>query len=172
MIRPAILLAMTLTLIPDAIAQPRIVQRPDTFVDVTSAAPGILIEMRYATAHNFVGVPIDGYDKPIGYLAKPAAAALGQVVPELAARGLTIKVYDCYRPERAVAHFMHWARDIRDQKMKAEFYPNVDKTTLFRDGYIASRSGHSRGSTTDLTIARRSDGEVLDMGTPFDFFSP
>jgi D-alanyl-D-alanine dipeptidase len=81
-------------------------------------------------------------------------------------------VYDCYRPERAVAHFVRWARNLGDVKMKAEFYPQVDKSTLFRDGYIAARSGHSRGSTVDLTLARRADGKDLDMGTPFDCFSP
>jgi len=94
------------------------------------------------------------------------------VVADLEPRGLTLKVYDCYRPERAVAHFIRWARDLGDRKMKAEFYPQVDKRTLFRDGYIAARSGHSRGSTTDLTLADRASGEPLDMGTPFDFFSP
>jgi D-alanyl-D-alanine dipeptidase len=170
MIRPAILVLMLL-LAPLADAQARNDRRPDTFVDAASIAPGLLVEARYATAHNFVGVPIDGYDKPICYLTKPAAAALALVVKDLEARGLTLKVYDCYRPARAVAHFVRWARNLRDEKMKAEFYPHVDKSTLFRDGYIASQSGHSRGSTTDLTLARRDSGAALDMGTPFDFFS-
>ena len=147
-------------------------QRPDSFVDAASVAPGLVVEARYAGAHNFVGRPIDGYEKPICYLTRPAAAALAQVVADLEPRGLTIKVFDCYRPERAVAHFVRWARNLGDVKMKAEFYPQVDKSTLFRDGYIAARSGHSRGSTVDLTLARRADGKELDMGTPFDFFSP
>ena len=82
-----------------------------------------------------------------------------------------LKVFDCYRPMRAVANFVHWARDLNDTVGKKEFYPDVDKRTLFRDGYISSRSGHSRGSTVDLTLAR-ADGHELDMGTPFDFFSP
>ena len=85
--------------------------------------------------------------------------------------GLVIKVFDCYRPTRAVANFVRWARDLKDTAGKAEFYPDVDKRTLFRDGYIASQSGHSRGSTIDLTLAN-ADGRELDMGTPFDFFSP
>ena len=161
-----------LTLTPAALAQPRADQRPDSFVDAATVAPGLLVEARYATAHNFVGVPIDGYGKPLCYLTKPAAAALAQVVADLEPRGLTLKVFDCYRPVRAVAHFARWARNLGDQKMKAEFYPQVDKSTLFRDGYIAARSGHSRGSTVDLTVARRADGQELDMGTPFDFFSP
>ena len=124
------------------------------------------------SAHNFVGAKIDGYEKPICYLTRPAAAALAQVVADLEPRGLTLKVFDCYRPERAVAHFVRWARNLGDTKTKAEFYPQVDKRNLFSDGYIAARSGHSRGSTVDLTLARRSDGKELDMGTPFDFFSP
>ena len=169
--RAAIVAAIILALGPTVPAEARNDQRPDSFVDVASLAPGLLVEMRYATAHNFVGAPIEGYEKPICYLARPAADALAEVVRDLEARGLTLKVYDCYRPERAVAHFIRWARDLGDQKMKAEFYPHVDKTTLFRDGYIASRSGHSRGSTTDLTLARKDTGEALDMGTPFDFFS-
>jgi len=158
--------------ITPATAQPKDQPRPDTFVDVTAIAPGIQVEARYATAHNFVGEVIDGYEKPICYLTRPAATALAQVVSDLAPRGLTLKVYDCYRPERAVAHFVRWARNLNDVRMKAEFYPHVDKSMLFSEGYIAARSGHSRGSTTDLTLARRSDGQALDMGTPFDFFSP
>ena len=172
MIRAAIIAAIMLTLAPATFAQPRNEQRPDSFVDAASVAPGLLVEARYATAHNFVGVPIDGYAQPLCYLTRPAAAALAQAVQDLEPRGLTLKVYDCYRPERAVAHFVRWARNLGDTKMKAEFYPQVDKSTLFRDGYIAARSGHSRGSTVDLTLARRADGKDLEMGTPFDFFSP
>jgi D-alanyl-D-alanine dipeptidase len=172
MIRPAIIAALMLSLSPAAFAQRKADQRPDTFVDAASVARGLVVEARYAGSHNFVGQPIDGYDKPLCYLTKPAAAALAQVVADLEPRGLTIKVFDCYRPERAVAHFVRWARNLGDVAQKAEFYPQVDKSTLFRDGYIAARSGHSRGSTADLTLARRSDGQELDMGTPFDFFSP
>jgi D-alanyl-D-alanine dipeptidase len=169
--RPALAATLVLSLAASAFAQGR-TERPTTFVDAASVAPGLVVEGRYATAHNFVGVPIDGYEKPLCYLTRPAAAALAQVVVDLEAKGLTLKVYDCYRPERAVAHFVRWARNLGDVKMKAEFYPQVDKSTLFRDGYIAARSGHSRGSTVDLTVASRGDGKELDMGTPFDFFSP
>ena len=172
MIRLPIVAALILSLAPAAFAQSNSEQRPDSFVDAASVAPGLFVEARYAGAHNFVGRPIEGYDKPICYLTKPAAAALAQVVADLEPRGLTIKVFDCYRPERAVAHFARWARNLGDVKMKSEFYPQVDKSTLFRDGYIAARSGHSRGSTADLTLARRTGGKELDMGTPFDFFSP
>jgi D-alanyl-D-alanine dipeptidase len=147
-------------------------ERPAGFVDAANVVLGLVVEMRYAGPHNFVGAPIDGYEKPICYLTRQAASALADVARDLEPRGLVLKVFDCYRPERAVAHFVRWARNLGDTRMKAEFYPEVDKRTLFRDGYIAARSGHSRGSTADLTLARRADGQALDMGTPFDFFSP
>ena len=102
--------------------------------------------------------------------SRPRPLPLAGVAKDVAAYGLVIKAFDCYRPTRAVANFVRWARDLNDTAGKAEFYPDVDKRTLFRDGYIASRSGHSRGSTIDLTLAH-ADGRELDMGTPFDFFS-
>ena len=146
-------------------------ERPASFADAAAVVPGLLTEMRYAGSHNFVGRPIDGYEAPRCLLTREAADALAGVARDIAPYGLVIKVFDCYRPTRAVANFVRWARDLNDTAGKAEFYPNVDKRTLFRDGYIASRSGHSRGSTIDLTLAR-ADGTALDMGTPFDFFSP
>ena len=146
-------------------------QRAAMFIDAETVVPGLVTDIRYAGSHNFVGRPIDGYRAPRCLLTQSAANALAEVARDLATRGLVIKVFDCYRPARAVADFLRWARDSRDQAAKAEFYPDVDKRTLFRDGYIASRSGHSRGSTVDLTLAR-ADGPELDMGTPFDFFSP
>jgi D-alanyl-D-alanine dipeptidase len=93
-------------------------------------------------------------------------ATLQNVQSELQKEGFTLKVFDCYRPQRAVDHFVRWAKDLNDTKMKSTYYPNVDKKDLFKDGYIAAKSGHSRGSTLDLTI------EGFDMGTPFDFFDP
>ncbi len=146
-------------------------ERPASFADAAAVVPGLLTEMRYAGSHNFVGRPIDGYEAPRCLLTREAVDALAGVARDIAPYGLVIKVFDCYRPTRAVANFVRWARDLNDTAGKAEFYPNVDKRTLFRDGYIASRSGHSRGSTIDLTLAR-ADGTALDMGTPFDFFSP
>jgi D-alanyl-D-alanine dipeptidase len=146
-------------------------ERPAAFVDAATVVPGLILDMRYAGSHNFVGRPIDGYEAPHCLLAQPAATALADVARDLAPRGLVIKAFDCYRPVRAVANFVRWARDLTDTAGKAEFYPNVDKRTLFRDGYIASHSGHSRGSTIDLTLAR-AEGHELAMGTPFDFFSP
>lgn len=145
--------------------------RPAGFVDAATVVPGLVTEMRYAGSHNFVGRPIDGYQAPRCLLTAAAATALAEVARDLAPRGLVIKVFDCYRPTRAVAHFARWARDLDDTVNKAEFYPHVDKRTLFRDGYIASHSGHSRGSTVDLTLAH-AHGRELEMGTPFDHFSP
>jgi D-alanyl-D-alanine dipeptidase len=150
-------------------------QRPAAFVDAAALIPGLVVEMRYAGSHNFVGVPVDGYDKPVCLLARPAAVALAQVQRDLSAQKLGLKVFDCYRPARAVAHFIRWARDVRDTKAKAEFYPAVDKRDLFRLGYISPQSGHSRGSTVDISLVRLADGAEpveLDMGTPFDTFSP
>ncbi len=146
-------------------------QQPAAFVDAATIVPGLVADMRYAGSHNFVGRPIDGYQAPRCLLTQDAAAALAAVGRDLAAQNLVIKVFDCYRPARAVANFVRWARDLDDTAGKAEFYPDVDKRTLFRDGYIASHSGHSRGSTIDLTLAT-ADGHEVDMGTPFDFFSP
>jgi zinc D-Ala-D-Ala dipeptidase len=144
--------------------------RPAAFVDAAAVVPGLTADIRYAGSHNFAGRPIEGYQAPHCLMTQAAADALAGVARDLAPR-LVIKVFDCYRPVRAVMNFVRWARDLNDQAEKAEFYPNVDKRTLFRDGYIASRSGHSRGSTMDLTLAT-ADGHELDMGTPFDLFSP
>jgi len=146
-------------------------EQPAAFVDAATVVPGLIAEMRYAGAHNFVGRPIDGYEAPRCLLSQAAAAALAEVARDVAQRGLHIKAFDCYRPTRAVMNFVRWARDLKDTVGKAEFYPDVDKRTLFRDGYIASQSGHSRGSTIDMTLAN-DDGRELDMGTAFDFFSP
>ena len=146
-------------------------QRPAAFVDVASVVPGLVVEMRYFGDNNFVGRRIDGYEQPLCLLTREAAAALVQVARDLEPRGLKLKVFDCYRPKRAVAHFLRWAAAIGDLRRKSAFYPEIDKSTLFTDGYIASQSGHSRGSTVDVTLVSDAAGE-LDMGTPFDFFSP
>jgi zinc D-Ala-D-Ala dipeptidase len=153
-----------------AVPQQAARERPAAFVDAATIVPGLIPEMRYATAHNFTARPVDGYEARRCLLTRQAAEALAAVARDLAPRGLVIKAFDCYRPTQAVADFVRWARDINDQAARAEFYANVDKRTLFRDGYIASHSGHSRGSTIDMTLAR-ADGTEFDMGTPFDFFS-
>jgi D-alanyl-D-alanine dipeptidase len=156
------------------LAQPAQAQAPlpPGFVDAGAVVDGLVVDMRYFGDKNFVGGRIDGYERPRCILSTPAASALAAVQRDLAARGLGLKVFDCYRPQRAVAHFVRWAQRIDDVKRKREFYPDVDKRDLFKEGYIAERSGHSRGSTVDLTLVWRADGRELDMGSPFDFFSP
>ncbi|MFH1034743.1 MAG: M15 family metallopeptidase [Pseudomonadota bacterium] len=127
-------------------------QRPADMVDVTEMVPGVLLDIRYFTPHNFVGVPIDGYLAPKCLITRRAARALAGVQAQLNSLGLTLKIYDCYRPQRAVDHFARWAKDLDDRLTQTEFYPTVDKRDLFSRGYIAAKSGHSRGSTVDLTI--------------------
>jgi len=147
---------------------------PEGFVQIREAVPGVVVELRYFGADNFVGAPIDGYAADRCYVTTEAARALGRVQHELAHLGLGLKVFDAYRPQRAVDHFVRWAEDLGDTRMKARYYPDVAKEHLFRDGYIAAKSGHSRGSTVDLTIVSLDSGEPveLDMGTPWDFFGP
>jgi D-alanyl-D-alanine dipeptidase len=140
--------------------------RPSDFVPLADVDPSIAQDMRYFGEHNFLGRPVIGYEAPRCLLAREAAEALKAVQDDLRSYGLSLKVYDCYRPQRAVDDFVAWARDVRDTKMKKEFYPAVDKSVLFNEGYIAMKSGHSRGATIDLTI------DALNMGTSFDFFDP
>jgi len=145
---------------------------PSGFLDAAAVVEGLVVDMRYFGDDNFVGARIDGYERARCLLSAPAARALAVVARDLAARGLGLKVFDCYRPQRAVAHFLRWAQRIDDIKNKPEFYPDVPKRDLFKQGYISERSAHSRGSTVDLTLVRRADARELDMGSPFDFFSP
>lgn len=144
--------------------------RPGGFTDARATIPDLVVDMRYAGRENFVGRPIDGYAAPVCILSRPAADALARVQAQLAPFGLGLKVFDCYRPARAVADFARWARDPADQARKADYYPNVDKSRLFELGYIAEKSGHSRGSTVDLTIVDLRTGAELDMGAPYDLF--
>lgn len=169
-------------------------QMPDTFVHIEEIIPDALLDIRYFGEHNFLGVRVDGYLAPTCILTRQAAQALAGVQKDLAPFSMTLKIYDCYRPQQAVDHFVRWAKDINDTKTKKEFYPTVDKRHLFRDGYIAERSSHSRGSTVDLTIVPlsapiqpaykagqpltecylpagvRFADNSLDMGTGFDCF--
>lgn len=125
---------------------------PGGFVHLREVAPSIRQEMRYFSHYNFIGRPIDGYLAPECILTRPAAEALAAVQEAVAADGLRVKVFDCYRPSRAVAHFVRWSQDPDDQRMKVAFYPHVDKSDFFRLGYVAEHSGHSRGSTVDLIL--------------------
>lgn len=140
------------------------------FVDAGRAMPGLIVDMRYHGDENFVGRPIAGYDAPVCLLTTQTAAALARVQEQLQRFGLGLKVFDCYRPKRAVADFAAWARDAADQTRKADYYPKVDKSRLFELGYIAERSGHSRGSTLDVTLVDARTGVELDMGGGYDLF--
>jgi D-alanyl-D-alanine dipeptidase len=167
---------------------------PADFVSLSDVDPTILYDIRYDTPHNFTGDPVDGYQAPMCILTRPAAEALQRAQQGFLEQGYSLKVYDCYRPQRAVNDFVMWAQNLDDQRMKAEFYPRVDKTNLFRDGYIAEQSGHSRGSTVDLTLvslpaaetapyvpgqplvdcaapqSERFPDNTIDMGTGYDCF--
>jgi D-alanyl-D-alanine dipeptidase len=144
---------------------------PEDFVNAVEVVPDLVVDMRYAGSYNFVGRPIEGYEAPVCILTRRAAAALGEVQAELRDYGLGLKVFDCFRPTRAVADFVGWAQDESDTRMKAEFYPDLEKPELFPRGYIAERSGHSRGSTVDLTLVYLPWESEVPMGTGFDLFS-
>ncbi len=139
-------------------------------VDIAKTGAGFAVEARYAGSNNFVGTAIEGYEAAKVLLTPQATAALQQAQSALGEFGLGLKVFDGYRPQRAVDHFVRWASDLSATQMKSQFYPAVAKRDLFSDGYIAERSGHSRGSTVDLTVIDLESGAELDMGTPWDFF--
>jgi D-alanyl-D-alanine dipeptidase len=167
---------------------------PGTFVDIQKLIPDIVMDIRYNSPHNFVGERVDGYLAPKCFLTNDAAKALAEVQKELVSYSLTLKIYDCYRPQRAVDHFVRWAKEIENTITMREFYPSIDKRNLFQDGYIDAKSGHSRGSTIDLTIVslpvpaqpaytpgqplaecylpayQRFADNSIDMGTGFDCF--
>lgn len=140
------------------------------FVNIKDVIPEAQTEIRYATTHNFVGEVINGYEEPIAIMTKEAAAALMGANNDLKEQGYTVKIFDAYRPQSAVNHFVSWASDYDDQRMKSEFYPEIDKSSLFSNGYIASYSNHSKGSTIDLTLVDLTTGEEVDMGGSFDYF--
>ena len=140
------------------------------FVLVSEVIPDVMLEMRYYSTFNFVGVRIDGYEEPVAILTRQAADALKAAADEFAQLGYRLKIFDAYRPQRAVAHFCAWAQDTADTRMKDYFYPQLDKPELFSLGYIAERSGHSRGSTVDLTLFDMRTAREVDMGGSFDYF--
>lgn len=144
--------------------------RSDGFVLLAEAVPDIIQEIRYYSTYNFVGERIDGYEQPCALLTKEAAEALKAVSNDVIAQGYRLKVYDAYRPQMAVDHFVRWAQELDATEMKPYFYPEVDKTLLFEQGYIAEKSGHSRGSTVDLTLFDIQTGKEVDMGGTFDYF--
>lgn len=167
---------------------------PEGFVRLADVAPDIVQEIRYAGQHNFIGRPVAGYVAPECWLTREAADALGQVQSAVKAQGYSLKVYDCFRPQRAVSDFVEWAKDAADDVTRAEFYPRLAKDQLFPLGLIAEKSGHSRGSTVDVTLVPLGSGASptwqvgdpitdcaapvgvrfpdtsIDMGTGFDCF--
>jgi D-alanyl-D-alanine dipeptidase len=143
---------------------------PDGFVYLSDIDSTIQSELRYLTTNNFIGKPIDGYHKNCVIVTKQTAIALKKAQQILLKKGLCLKIFDAYRPQQAVNHFVKWAKVLNDTLMKQTYYPEVAKSTLFKRGYISSRSGHTRGSTLDLTIIEKKTGKELDMGSPYDFF--
>ena len=134
---------------------------PDAFIDVRTVAPDIQLEMRYVTDDNFVGAPVDGYLDPICYLVRPAANALAKVQEVVKRDGYGLVMFDCYRPQRAVNHFVRWAEG-KDAGTKQQYFPDLDQSQLFELGYIAKRSGHSRGSTVDVGLLKLSSNDPSD----------
>ena len=140
------------------------------FVLLSEAVPDAILEIRYYSTYNFVGERIDGYEEPLAILTKEAAMALKEVSDDLVEQGYRLKIFDAYRPQKAVDHFMEWALDAEDVRMKRYFYPELEKDVLFPLGYIAEYSGHSRGSTVDLTLFDMTTEKEVDMGGTFDYF--
>ena len=144
---------------------------PSGFVLLADYIPGIVQEIRYYSTYNFVGERVDGYEEPVALLTKEAARALKAVANEVNVQGYRLKIYDAYRPAMAVRHFVLWGIEDLDLRMKPYFYPDLEKQELFKQGYIASQSSHSRGSAVDLTLLDMRTGKEVDMGSPFDLFS-
>ena len=143
---------------------------PKDFVYLSDVDASIQSELRYISNNNFIGKPIDGYKKKVVIVTAPAAKALVKVQKALSKEGLSLKIYDAYRPQQAVDHFVRWAKVLNDTLMKAQYYPDVAKKDLFKKGFIATKSSHTRGSTVDLTIVDAKTGKELDMGSSYDFF--
>lgn len=145
---------------------------PSGFVVLADFVPHVVQEIRYYSTYNFIGERIDGYEEPCALLTIEAARALKSVSNEMLVQGYRLKVFDAYRPGRAVRHFVLWGIEDQDIRMKPYFYPELEKQELFSKGYVASQSSHSRGSTVDLTLLNMNTGKEVDMGSPFDLFSP
>lgn len=144
----------------------------ERFVNLADSVPDAILEIRYYGTYNFVGKRIDGYLQPTALLTKEAAAALQSASQDAMALGYRLKIYDAYRPQCAVDHFVRWAADLKDVAMKEYFYPDLDKSVLFEQEYIMAKSGHTRGSTVDLTLFDMKSEKEVDMGGTFDWFGP
>ena len=140
------------------------------FVLLSDVIPHIVQEIRYFSTFNFVGERVDGYEEPIALMTREAARALKSVSNEMMVKGYRLKIFDAYRPVTAVKHFVLWAIEDEDIRMKPYFYPDIQKQDTFLLGYIAKNSSHSRGSAVDLTLLDMKTGREVDMGGPFDFF--
>lgn len=149
----------------------KVTMDPSGFVLLSDYVPSVVQEIRYFSTYNFIGERIDGYEQPCAIITKEAARALKSVSNELNVQGYRMKVYDCYRPACAVRQFVLWGIEDTDIRMKEYFYPDLVKQELFSQGYVASKSSHSRGSTIDLTLLDMKTGKDVDMGSPFDMFS-
>ena len=145
---------------------------PGGFVLLADYVPHIVQEIRYYSTYNFIGERIDGYEEPCALLTIEAARALKTVAGEAFVQGYRLKIFDAYRPSCAVKQFVLWGIEDQDVRMKPYFYPDLEKQELFSGGYIAKQSSHSRGSTVDLTLLDMKTGKEVDMGSPFDLFSP
>ena len=153
-------------------ATPKDTEDSSQFINLTDAVPDAILEIRYFSTYNFVGDRIDGYLQPTALLTRQAADSLRAVSDDVIKMGYRLKIYDAYRPQKAVDNFWRWAEDIPDTRMKAYFYPDLNKNVLFDQGYICAKSGHTRGSTVDLTLFDMKTEKEVDMGGTFDWFGP
>ncbi|CQR55628.1 M15 family metallopeptidase [Paenibacillus riograndensis] len=157
-----------------AVSQPVKVQKknnlPKGFVYLDEIIPTAQYEIRYFSENNFTGSRVDGYKAPLAIFSQVGAKALKAVSDDLARKGYILRIYDAYRPQKAVDDFVAWSQDAADIKMKQQYYPKLDKRNLFKLGFIAKKSGHTRGGTIDLTLAYAKTGNLVDMGSPYDFF--
>ncbi|MBR3049863.1 MAG: M15 family metallopeptidase [Selenomonadaceae bacterium] len=164
------LLTLILFVTPAAAQKSTAPDDPSGFVVLGEFIPDIIQEIRYYSTYNFVGDRIDGYEMPCALMTREAAEALKKVSDDVMKMGYRLKVYDAYRPQMAVDHFVRWAKDTSDKRMKKYFYPEIGKERLFPEDYIMEKSGHSRGSTIDLTLFDMKTGKEVDMGGTFDYF--
>ena len=165
-----VLIAVLSFILPNCVSAEKLSDDSSGFVVLSDVVPDIIQEIRYYSTYNFVGDRIKGYEEPCALMTKEAAVALKEVADDLRRNGYLLKIYDAYRPQMAVDNFMAWAKDFNDTRMKKYFYPELNKDVLFPQGYIAEHSGHSRGSTVDLTLFDMKTGKEVDMGGTFDYF--
>lgn len=142
----------------------------ECFLDLQKQIPSIIVDIRYHSSDNFVGTQIDGYKNPVALLTKQAVEALKKIQTKLAKEGLGLKIFDAYRPQKGVNHFVRWAKIPTDTLTKSTYYPKIGKADVFKLGYVAGKSGHSRGSTVDVTLIDLAIGKDIDMGSSWDFF--